>query len=186
MTEVPFWVTVRQDVCAQVPIESQRRKQPIRSLLICFIFISGFRCIFLFRLSSLFRNRVPFLGTSISRIVTFAIRRWYMCSLGSTARLGGGIVLPHPQGIIIGGNVQIEGDCWIFQNVTIGGRPGDSGQPNIGFNARIYTGAVLSGGITLGRNVVVGANSVVSFDVADDAIVRAARSTIQLPNECVS
>ena len=96
----------------------------------------------------------------------------------STADLGGGIVLPHPHGIVIGGWVKMDGDSWIFQNVTIGGKPGEIGQPKIGIQARIYAGAVLSGNICIGEHVVVGANAVVSFDVASHMIVRGAKSTV--------
>ena len=43
--------------------------------------------------------------------------------------------------------------------------------PKIGNNVTIYAGACVSGGITIGDNVVIGANAVVTKDVPDNAVV---------------
>ncbi len=61
---------------------------------------------------------------------------------------------------------------WVFQNVTLGGAPGKVGMPRVGADARIYAGAVLTGPITLGDEVVVGANAAVHRDVPARTLVR--------------
>ena len=45
------------------------------------------------------------------------------------------------------------------------------GAPTIGDNCIIYPGAKIFGKITIGNNVVIGANAVVNKDVPDNAIV---------------
>ena len=45
------------------------------------------------------------------------------------------------------------------------------GTPTIGDNCIIYPGAKIFGKITIGNNVVIGANAVVNKDVPDNAVV---------------
>ena len=61
-------------------------------------------------------------------------------------------------------------NCLIFQQVTIGAGS-VSGLPKIGGHVDIGTGASILGGITIGDNVKVGANSVVISDVPDNCTV---------------
>lgn len=59
-------------------------------------------------------------------------------------------------------------NCLIFQGVTIG--VGTSGIPRIGNNIILSSGAKIIGGITIGNNVTIGANAVVTKDVPDNSI----------------
>ena len=83
---------------------------------------------------------------------------------------------PHPIGIVISTNGDIGKNCTIYQNVTIGGKskendPNKFKFPKIGDNVIIYAGACVIGGITVGNNVVIGANAVVVKDVPDNCVV---------------
>jgi serine O-acetyltransferase len=49
--------------------------------------------------------------------------------------------------------------------VTMGGTDGKDGEPTVGADCRIYTGAVIGGPITLGDEVVVSPNSLVQRSV---------------------
>lgn len=111
-------------------------------------------------------------GRAGSALLTLAIRWVYGCSIAPTARIGGGLILPHPQGIVIGPGVEIGPRAWVFQNATLGGSPGREGMPRIGSDARIYPGAVLAGPIVVGDNAVVGANAVVTVDMPDRTMAR--------------
>jgi serine O-acetyltransferase len=64
---------------------------------------------------------------------------------------------------------EIGKNCTIFHQVTIGYKKGKC--PTLGDNVRIYTGAVIIGGIKLGNNCTVGANSVVNKDVPENCTV---------------
>ncbi len=60
-------------------------------------------------------------------------------------------------------------DFYCLQLVTLGN--GKNGAPVIGDNVRIMTGATLFGGITVGDNVTIGANTVVNKDVPSGCTV---------------
>jgi serine O-acetyltransferase len=78
--------------------------------------------------------------------------------------IGGGLMIPHPNGIVIHANAVIGPNCLIFQQVTIGSRVGEAA-PVIGGHVDIGAGAKLLGNITIGDNVQIGANSVVLHDI---------------------
>ena len=80
------------------------------------------------------------------------------------SRLGGGLLLPHPNGIVIHPQAQVGPNCLIFQQVTlgIGGRPG---APRIGGHVDIGAGAKILGGVVIGDHARIGANAVVLDDV---------------------
>jgi serine O-acetyltransferase len=83
-----------------------------------------------------------------------------------TADLGGGLVLPHPLGIVIHKGSKIGPNCMIFQHVTLGFSGGKiPGAPTVGGHVDIGAGAVLLGGITVGDHARIGANAVVLIDV---------------------
>jgi len=84
--------------------------------------------------------------------------------------------LPHPTGIIIGGDGNIGENVWIYQNVTIGskGKEYDNEFPQIGDDVVIYSGAVVLGDIEVGERAVIAANSVVTDDVPSDSVVAGA------------
>lgn len=85
-------------------------------------------------------------------------------------QLGGGLVMRHPNGIVIHPEASIGPNCLIFQQVTIG-TGSKPGFPVIGGHVDIGAGARILGGVTLGDHVRVGANSVVLDDVPDNCTV---------------
>ena len=78
-------------------------------------------------------------------------------------QIGGGLLLPHPNGIVIHPAVKIGVNCLIFQQVTIGSR--DSDVPHIGGHVDIGAGAKLLGSFEIGDHARIGANAVVLQDV---------------------
>jgi len=99
-------------------------------------------------------------------------------------RVGAGLVVRHPQGIVVGHGSVIGDDCTILQHVTLGERygDGDSGEhsyPSLGSCVVVGAGAAILGGIRVGDHASVGANAVVTRDVDEcDVVVGVpARST---------
>jgi len=88
-------------------------------------------------------------------------------SLGG--RIGGGLLLPHPNGVVIHNDVEIGPNCLIFQQVTLGARRGRV--PRLGGHVDIGAGAKLLGGIVVGDDALIGANAVVLDDVPAGATV---------------
>lgn len=124
-------------------------------------------------------NNTPFI---IKNIFLFFLNRCDRKNNGSIATfVGGGAVfkgtpyLVHQQsGCHIARNAIIGEKCVIFQNVTIGIKSLDDMDrkaPEIGDNCVIGAGACLLGGIKVGDNVKIGANTVVLHDVPSNSTV---------------
>jgi len=82
-------------------------------------------------------------------------------------RLGGGLLLPHPNGVVIHPDAVIGPNCLIFQQVTLGA--GRSGVPRLGGHVDVGAGAKILGGVVIGDDVLIGANAVVMCDVPSGA-----------------
>lgn len=78
--------------------------------------------------------------------------------------IGGGLLIPHPNGIVIHPGVSIGPNCLILQQVTLGSNEkGDL--PWIGGHVDIGAGAKLIGKVHVGNHAKIGANAVVLIDV---------------------
>lgn len=88
--------------------------------------------------------------------------------LGS--HIGGGLFLPHPNGIVIHPAAEIGPNCLIFQQVTIGAIGGREGLPVIGGHVDIGAGARILGPVRIGAHAVIGANAVVTHDVPEGMV----------------
>jgi serine O-acetyltransferase len=81
-------------------------------------------------------------------------------------KIGGGLLIPHPNGIVIHAGAEIGVNCLIFQQVTIGSKEGTR-PPIIGGHVDIGAGAKIIGGIRIGDHAKIGANAVVLSDVPE-------------------
>ena len=77
----------------------------------------------------------------------------------------GGLLLPHPNGIVIHPKVRIGPNCLLFQQVTLGTGGPVPGAPVLAGHVDIGAGAKVLGGVTIGAHAVIGANAVVLSDV---------------------
>lgn len=84
-------------------------------------------------------------------------------------QLGGGLLLPHPNGVVIHNDSIIGVNCLIFQQVTIGST--ERGIPRLGGHVDVGAGAKVIGPVTIGDHARIGANAVVTMDVPDGATV---------------
>ncbi|MBC6369212.1 hypothetical protein DDT91_20660 [Algoriphagus sp. AK58] len=94
------------------------------------------------------------------------------CQIDYSAVIGRNVKFAHPIGIVIGKNVIIGNNVKIWQNVTFGSHGKNAlkkNYPVIKDNVRIFAGAKIIGGITIGENATIGANSVVNIDVPANA-----------------
>ncbi len=80
------------------------------------------------------------------------------------ARLGSGLMLPHPNGVVIHEDARIGDDCMIMQQVTVG-MIGTGEVPTIGNRVYIGAGAKIIGKLVIGDGARIGANAVVMSDV---------------------
>jgi len=83
------------------------------------------------------------------------------------SRIGGGLLLPHPQGIVIHPDAEIGPNCLLFQQVTIGADT--RGIPRLGAHVDVGAGARIIGPVRIGDYARIGANAVVTIDVPKGA-----------------
>ncbi len=94
-------------------------------------------------------------------------------TIGSRASIGRRLSIEHHGCIVIHGATVIGDDCLIRHGVTLGntGSWDSSGAPRIGNRVQIGAGAKVLGCITIGNDVIIGANAVVIRDVPDKSVV---------------
>jgi serine O-acetyltransferase len=121
--------------------------------------------------------RVPFLPwllKVLNRIV-------FSVSLPPSVKVGRNVVFGYQGlGIVVHRQAVLGNDIVIAPNVVIGGR-GQPGAPVIEDNVLIGAGACILGPVTIGRNVKIGANAVVMFDVPPDVTVVGVPARIVTP-----
>lgn len=85
-----------------------------------------------------------------------------------TPEIGGGLFIQHGFATVIAAK-KLGRHCFVNQQVTIGYN-GDA-SPIIGDNVTVTCGAKVIGGVYVGDNSIIGANSVVVKDVPDNSVV---------------
>jgi serine O-acetyltransferase len=80
-------------------------------------------------------------------------------------RLGGGLLLTHPNGIVIHPDAVVGPNCLLFQQVTIGYGGKKKGCPTLASHVDVGAGAKILGGVHIGEHAKIGANAVVITDV---------------------
>ncbi|MBB6122491.1 serine O-acetyltransferase [Sphingobium subterraneum] len=91
------------------------------------------------------------------------------CDIPLDAKIGGGLLIPHPHGIVIHPNSVVGPNCLIFQQVTLGSN--SRGVPVLGAHVDVGAGAKIIGPVTIGNYARIGANAVVVDDVPEGATV---------------
>ena len=97
----------------------------------------------------------------------------YGISISYDTKIGPGFYIGHSGGIVVHHKVKIGNNCNINHGVTIGATYGGKrpGVPTILNNVYMAPGSKIIGGITIGNNVAIGANCVVTASVPDNAVV---------------
>ena len=99
---------------------------------------------------------------------------WVSADFVPGADVGPGLLMPHPASVVLGNGVVIGANVTIGVGATFGVRSPDSvdrGYPVVHDGAIILSHAVVAGPVTLGSHSQVGANSVVTADVDECAVV---------------
>jgi serine O-acetyltransferase len=124
-------------------------------------------------------SRSP-LSPVLKRIAVLRHRFWSVVTgadIPLNCRIGGGLQIPHPNGVVIHPDAEIGPNCLLFQQVTIGQAHG--GVPTVGGHVDFGAGAKVLGRITIGDHALIGANSVVLRDVRPGA------TAVGVPARCI-
>ena len=104
----------------------------------------------------------------LARAVSEFFRWWTGIEIHPGAQMGHGIVIDHGMGLVIGETAEVGDSCILFHGVTLGGthfHP-EKRHPTIGRHVMIGAGAKILGPIKVGDHARIGANAVVTKEVA--------------------
>ncbi|MGK9272126.1 hypothetical protein KXR83_14120 [Williamsia muralis] len=132
-----------------------------KDLLSCVLTLR-FVSVFLFRVAQAVGRRTTLVAGIIkqfNQFVTGADVAWQ-------AKIGPGLILYHPNGVVIGPFCSVGHDCSIQQGVTLGGNGSREGgattSPTVGSRVTIGSGAKVFGAIHVDNDCIIGANAVVN------------------------
>jgi len=124
-------------------------------------------------------------GIIAALLCKWLLLRYYFWSAVSGAeipiatKIGGGLLIPHPNGVIIHPDSIIGVNCLILQQVTLANT--SAGAPVIEGHVDIGAGAKILGAIRIEAHARIGANAVVVRDVPAGAVAKGvpARNTLK-------
>jgi serine O-acetyltransferase len=148
------------------------------------LFNPGYKYTFALRVTRYLKNRGIY-GLPLYIIFRILLNHYtyrYGISIPYNTTISPGFYIGHFGGIVVNHKTIIGKNCNISQGVTIGETYGGKtpGVPVLGDNVYIGPGAKIIGGITVGNNVAIGANCVLTKSVPDNAIV------VGIPGEILS
>ncbi len=152
-------------------IKSYKNYDPAaKSYAEIFFLYPGPRAIFFHRISHfLYDLRFFFMA----RLIADISRTLTGIEIHPGAKIGKRLVIDHGVGCVIGETAEIGDDCVIFHGVTLGGLKFDpvKRHPTVGNGVLIGTGAKILGPIKIGDGARIGANAVVTKEVAAGATI---------------
>ncbi len=130
----------------------------------------GIQAVLLHRIAHFFwQLGLPFVPRYISNIA----RQITGIDIHPGAKIGKNLFIDHGTGVVIGETVEIGDNVTLYQGVTLGGihLKDEKRHPTLGNNIIVGAGAKLLGPITIGDDVKIGANSVVTKNIPPNSIV---------------
>jgi serine O-acetyltransferase len=150
----------RADLRASIETDADQRRPVGRlEVMMRVLLTTRVQAVMLFRLAQWLHGLAPPLAVVVkyvNNVVTGA-------DIASEARIGPGLRLFHPAGVVIGPDVTLGARCVVMQGVTLG--HGRGGSPVVGDGVFIGPGAKVFGGVELGDECLVGANAVVTESI---------------------
>jgi serine O-acetyltransferase len=160
-----MFMKIKDDLAA-----AQERDPAATSKLEVILTYAGFHALLAYRIAHrLHKWGVPFLPRVISQLA-----RWLTgIEIHPAAKIGKGFFIDHGMGVVIGETTEIGDSVTLFQGVTLGGTGKERGKrhPTLGNHVVVGAGAKILGGIRIGDNVKIGANSVVLKSVPPNSTV---------------
>lgn len=154
-------------------------------LLVRYLMIPGYRTLVKYRLARHVRT-FPF-----PRSFWLFLSKYMLAKLSWTPGVeikmftdaGPGLIFPHPHDIVLGEGARIGENVTIYNGVTLGAKtlasldsitdPANR-YPTIEDHVTLFPGAKIIGPVTIGKNSIVGANSVVINSFPPDSIIAGA------------
>jgi len=159
-------------------LEVFSRGPGLREKIKPFIISVGFRAVVLYRLQDfLYRHRFLTLSYSVHQLnISYS-----GLDILPGAKIGQGLRIEHPVGVVIGAGVQIGRNCTIGPQVTLGSRrfasrhyqakEGESDFPIINDNVQICAKASILGLVRISSGTIVAAHALVLNDTKENSLV---------------
>jgi len=160
-----MFASIRQDLRAVFD-----RDPAATSTLEVILTYAGFHALLAYRMSHwLYVHHVPFFPRALSQVARILTG----IEIHPAATIGKGFFIDHGMGVVVGETAEIGDYVTLFQGVTLGGTGKERGKrhPTLGNHVVVGAGAKILGGIRIGDNVKVGANSVVLKSVPANSTV---------------
>jgi serine O-acetyltransferase len=147
-----------------------RRLQEIKSkgfpwyVIESLLFENGYQAVVLYRIASWFKRRgIPLFGPFFARLSLFLTG----VDIAPGAEIGPGLRISHGVGLVVGGYARIGAGALLLHGATVGSPEQARVQemPVIGDRLFLGAGAAVIGKITLGDDVLIGVNAVVTRDI---------------------
>ncbi len=178
MKSTGFWPRLRKDFAR---LRAVKGRGLAASLVDAFLFDSGFQALVAHRMAhALAKAGIP--------ILPAICRRWAIGACGidilPRAEIGGGCIVAHGIGLVIGGRTVIGEDCTLLHGVTLGeARFTELDCPRLGNRVTVGAGAIVLGKIEIGDDAMIGAGSVVLADAAAGTTVAGVPARVVGKNE---
>ena len=134
----------------------------------------GVHTIWMHRIANTFyKLKVPFIPRLISQMNRFLTG----IEIHPGAKIGKNFFIDHGMGVVIGETTEIGNDVMMYHNVTLGGHgwwtdeKGSKRHPTIEDNVVLGMGSTVLGPVTIGKNSIIGAKSLVIKDVPPNSTI---------------
>ena len=153
------------------------RDPAARSKLSLILTYPGVKAVFFHRIANFFSTAKFHL---IARIISQFSRFLTGIEIHPNAKIGKNLFIDHGMGVVIGETSDIGDNVTIYHNVTLGGiSPSINSNdqrnlkrhPTLQDNVVVGSGAQILGPVVVGKNSLIGANAVVTKDVAEKSIM---------------
>ena len=159
-------------------LESIIKRDPAaRSKLSLILTYPGVKAVFFHRIANFFSVAKFHL---IARIISQFSRFLTGIEIHPNAKIGKNLFIDHGMGVVIGETSDIGDNVTIYHMATLGGiAPSINSEnqrnikrhPTLKENVVVGSGAQILGPVVVGKNAKIGANAVVTKDVADNAVM---------------
>ena len=154
-----------------------KRDPAAKSMLSVILTYPGAKAVFFHRIANFF-SIAKF--NLIARIISQFSRFLTGIEIHPSARIGKNLFIDHGMGVVIGETSDIGNNVTIYHMVTLGGiSPSINSEeqrnvkrhPTLMDNVVVGSGAQILGPVVIGKNAKIGANAVVTKDVAENSVM---------------
>ena len=155
----------------------QERDPAAKSTLSIILTYPGVKAVFFHRAANFFHLAGFHL---LARIISQTTRFFTGIEIHPGAKIGKNLFIDHGMGVVIGETSEIGNNVTIYHNVTLGGiapsinsndQRNMKRHPTLEDNVVVGSGAQILGPITIGKNSLIGSNSVVTKNVPEKSVM---------------